>query len=44
MFDSAAYLPSALLLPLIFKKVPGKLQFIICLLVTAIGQSMIGTS
>ena len=44
MFDSAAYLPSALLLPIIFRRVPGKLQFIICFLVTAVGQSMIGTS
>lgn len=25
MFDSAAYLPSALLLPIIFRKIPGKL-------------------
>jgi hypothetical protein len=37
LFHCAPYLPAALFLPYILKKVPAKLQFVIAFLVSSIG-------
>ena len=44
LFHCAPYLPAALILPYLLKRIPAKLQFVIAFFVSSIGQGLMGTS